>query len=76
MIFDRFGNPAPRFEPLPRPACAPRHNDPAAWKSSGFDDRGYERLICESCKRLIGYRPPETLRQKAKRATEAIESDE
>lgn len=68
MIFDQHDNPAPRFTP-PRPDCAGWHNDPTTWRSSGFDDRGYERLTCTHCRRLIGYRPPLTKKELARQTT-------
>jgi hypothetical protein len=56
--FDAHGNPYPRFVPPPRPQCAARHHMPTNWKASGFDARGYERLVCIECGRFIGYRDP------------------
>lgn len=76
MIFDRFGDPAPRFVPPPRPACASTHGDPRNWAAAGFDERGYVRTICKSCKRLVGYAPPETQKQKQKQSTREIAGDE
>lgn len=73
MIFDRHGNPAPRFVPPPRPACPTPHNDPALMIVHGFDTRGYARMECPTCRRFIGYRPPATARDETKKATEEID---
>lgn len=75
MITDAQGNPAPRFKPPSRPECAGLHKDPPQWKSAGFDDRGHEKLICKTCKRFIGYRPPESAKEQSKRATGKLDND-
>lgn len=57
--FNPDGTPYPRFKPPPRPPCAITHNDPATWITNGTDNRGLDRLICQHCRRFIGYRMPE-----------------
>ena len=41
--------------------------------AAGTDARGYIKTVCRQCLRLIGYRPPDTVKQQERQSTQALE---